>query len=153
MQQPDSPSTPAVLLERQWAERQMAIERAAEALRLKAEESDSDGDDFEYDCEQEAGWREAIDAQSMEMLLSRWGSARIAGIGRTRVSGSTSARIDIAATPSATTWSWTVQTRWYPGLSDHACLVARADPAGPTAGRCCTPTAIATLPRAALTDL
>lgn len=38
MQQPDSPSTPAVLLERQWAERQVAIERAAEALRLKAEE-------------------------------------------------------------------------------------------------------------------
>ena len=30
--------------------------------------------------------REAIDAQSMEMLLSRWGSARIAGIGRTRLS-------------------------------------------------------------------
>ena len=63
------------------------------------------------------------------------------------------ASLDVVAVPTDAAWRWGVQAVWRRHLSDHAGLVAAAEPGAPALGRALNPAAFRELPPEALVDL
>eukprot|EP00974_Lingulodinium_polyedra_P101724 9852386-Lingulodinium_polyedra.AAC.1 len=86
-------------------------------------------------------------------LFAKWGVDTIPQVAPTHWDRHGSRALDVAGVPEEIVHKWAARLRWMRHLSDHALLTAHPNARASYKTRPCTPSAIKSLPPAALDDL